>query len=260
MSSKKRIKCKFCDDFFYSSDGYADHMETKHNDMIPSDMSSAQYIYFLKTGKTHGNCIVCKHDTLWNEKTNKYKRLCENPKCKEVYRKKFENNMIGKYGKVTLLNDPEQQKIMLSKRKISGTYIWSDRKHEFTYTGTYERDFLIFLDRVMDMDPDDIMTPSPHTYYYTYENKRHFYFPDVFIPSLNLEIEIKDGGTNPNTHPKIVAVDKIKEKLKDEVMKSNKNTFNYLKITDRNHIKFLKYLEEAKNRSITGDDSKIIML
>ena len=104
------------------------------------------------------------------------------------------------------------------------------------------------------------MAPSPHTYYYMYENKKHFYIPDFYIPSLNLEIEIKDGGDNPNTHGKIQAVDKVKERLKDEVMSSNRNTFNYLKIVNKENEKFLKYLEVAKYNFINDIKSNIVML
>ena len=46
----------------------------------------------------------------------------------------------------------------------------------------------------MNFDSDDVMTPSPHTYYYEYGGEKKFYIPDVYIPSLNLEIEIKQGG------------------------------------------------------------------
>ena len=66
-----------------------------------------------------------------------------------------------------------------------------------------------------------------------YENKKHFYIPDFFIPSLNLEVEIKDGDESTvgaNHHPKIMAVDRVKEALKDDVMKSNNKNFNYIKI------------------------------
>ena len=104
------------------------------------------------------------------------------------------------------------------------------------------------------------MAPSPHTYYYMYENKKHFYIPDFYIQSLNLEIAIKDGGDNPNTHGKIQAVDKVKERLKDEVMSSNRNTFNYLKIVNKENEKFLKYLEVAKYNFINDIKSNIVML
>lgn len=255
--ANKKIHCKYCNAFLKDYDHYASHIEKNHSDMIPNNMSSWQFIYYLRTGKTHGQCIICKSDTEWNEKTHKYCRFCNNPKCKEIYKEQFQKRMIGKYGKVHLLNDPEQQKIMLAKRKISGVYIWRDKVHKTNYTGSYEHAFLEFLDEIMDFNPEDIIGPSPHTYYYEYEGETHFYIPDFFIPSLNLEIEIKEGT---NQHPKILAVDKVKEELKDNVMKSNANTFNYLKIVEKDHMKFLRYLEIAKERFMEQDKRPIVMI
>ena len=259
---QKIIHCKFCEKILSNSDQYATHITKKHPEQIIPGMSSDQFVYYLRTGKTHGSCIVCKKDTNWNPETHKYYRFCEDPKCKQIYREEFEKRMIGKYGKTTLLNDPEQQKKMLAARKISGVYHWSDRdpKHDKVYTGSYERAFLEFLDLSMRLDPDDIFTPSPHTYYYIYNGKKHFYIPDVFIGSLELEIEEKDGGDNPNTHPKIVAVDKEKERLKDEVMRSNGIPFNYLKIINKDHMRFLKYLEIAKQQDIENIHRKIVLI
>lgn len=258
MASKK-IKCKFCDRFFKTADAYAAHLESRHLDMIPPDMDGYQFYYFLRTGKSEGKCVICGKKTKWNEKTHKYHRFCENPACKDKYRDQFKSRMIGKYGKVTLLNDPEQQKIMLSRRRISNTYIWSDRVHEFNYTGTYELNFLEFLDHIMNFDPNDVMAPSPHTYYYVYENKRHFYIPDFFIPSLDLEIEIKDGSSNPNTHPKIQAVDKVKEALKDDVLKTT-SPFNYLKIVNKENEKFFVFLEKMAENMANGEEKKKIYM
>ena len=224
----KRIKCKYCDAIIKDIDHYASHLEKSHSEMIPPDMVPMQFIYYLRTNKTHGDCIICHKPTKWNEKTNKYHRFCDNPKCKEKY-----------------------------NRKISGVYKWMDRVHETQYTGTYELSFLIFLDTVMNFNPEDLIAPSPHTYYYEYDGEKHFYIPDFFIPSLNLEIEIKEGT---NMHPKNLAVDKVKEKLKDEVMKSNSSSFNYLKIVEKENIKFLKYLELAKEKFVNNDNSAIFMV
>jgi hypothetical protein len=135
---------------------------------------------------------------------------------------------------------------MLANRKISGEYTWRDHVHKTTYTGSYEQSFLEFLDQIMNFDPDDVMAPSPHTYWYMYEGEKHFYMPDFFIPSLDLEIEIKDGGENVNMHPKIQAIDKVKEKLKDDVMLHNQ--FNYIKIVNKDNTAFFKFLEEAKEQ------------
>ena len=147
---------------------------------------------------------------------------------------------------------------MLANRKISGEYVWRDRVHKTTYTGSYEKSFLEFLDEVMNFDPTDIMAPSPHTYYYEYEGEKHFYIPDFFIPSLNLEIEIKDGGDNANNHPKIQAVDKVKESIKDKVMV--KNEFNYIKIVNKDNKRFLDYLFKAKEQAFDRKEQKIFML
>lgn len=257
---QRRIYCKLCDFWSKDPDDVVSHIEKHHFDEIPPNMTPWQFFYYLRTGKDKGSCIMCHKETKWNEKTHKYNRFCNNPNCKKQYKAVFDNRMIGKYGKTTLIGDPEQQRKMLANRRISGLYIWSDHVTKTTYTGSYEKSFLEFLDEVLNFDPSDIISPSPHTYYYDYEGKKHFYIPDFFIPSLNLEIEIKDGGVNPNTHPKIIAVDKEKEKLKDEVMKSNSSTFNYLKILDKENTKFLTYLEEAKRREIEEIKGNIIML
>lgn len=255
----RTITCKFCDRRYNDPSAYASHLEAKHADMIPSNMSGYQFYYFLKTGREHGNCVICKKPTIWNESTGKYNRFCDNPKCKETYKNEFKNRMMGKYGKVTLLNDPEQQKKMLANRKISGTYKFHTGEL-LPYTGSYEKEFLIFLDEVMDYSGADIMAPSPHTYYYDYAGERHFYIPDFFIPSLNLEIEIKDGGDNPNMHQKIQEVDKEKERLKDEVMKDNLSKHNYLKITNKDHEQFLRYLLKAKENFFNNDTRPIFMI
>lgn len=253
-------KCKFCDKRFNDVDHYVAHLEKAHSDIIPEDMTAYQFFYYLKTGKTHGNCVICKKKTEWNPKTNKYARFCNNPKCKEAYIDMFKNRMIGKYGKVSLLNDPEQQRLMLAHRKISGEYEWSDHIHKIPYTGSYELSFFEFLDTILDLDPEDIIAPSPHTYTYQYEGKNHFYIPDAFICSLSLEIEIKDGGDNANMHPKIQAVDKVKEQLKDQVMMSNSAQFNYLKIVNKNNARFFEYLMRAKENFANGIQKPIFMI
>ena len=255
------VKCPLCKEKCKNSDGLYDHIMDDHDDEIPEGMSPQQYLYYVRTGKTHGSCVECHKPTEWNPSTNKYHRFCNNPKCKEKYVARFKKRMIGKYGKTTLLDDPEQQKIMLSHRKISGEYKWTDGSKK-TYTGSYELDFLKFLDVLMNFDSSDIMTPSPHTYYYMYEGKNHFYIPDVYIPSLNLEIEIKDGGDNPNKHHKIQEVDKVKEKLKDEVMNSQKS-IDYIKIVDKKYANFINYLLKRKdemisNKTILKEDSSFI--
>lgn len=256
--AKKKIACPHCDKYFLDLDAFVTHLKRKHQCEIPQNMTEWQYAYFLNTGKTKGRCIMCKKDTTWNESTHKYNRLCDDPKCHDEYVEMFRERMISKYGKTTLLNDPEHQKKMLAGRSISGKYQWTDGK-EIEYTGSYEKAFLEFLDKDMHYESSDIISPSPHTFYYSYGGKQHFYIPDFYIVSLNLEVEIKDGGENPNMHPKIQAVDKQKERAKDLVMQSNKKFFNYIKITNKDHVKFMRYLMVAKVRFLEQDNNPIFM-
>lgn len=252
----KYFRCTLCDetqDRFKTIEGLCDHLEKEHSDMIPKDFTPLRFAYYLRTGKMEGSCVMCKKPTDWNESTGKYNRFCNNPKCKEKYREIFKQRMIGKYGKVSLLDDPEQQKKMLANRKISGVYTWTDGG-KTNYTGSYELDFLKMLDLLMNYSSKDVMGPSPHIYYYTYQGRKHFYIPDFFIPSLSLEIEIKDGGDNPNQHGKIQAVDKAKEKLKDSVMTSQRE-FSYVKITNKEYNTFIEFLLELKGQyKVSGDD------
>lgn len=249
----KKQKCPFCDYNSMELESMHLHLEKHHNDLIPASMSIAEFYYSYKTGKTHGKCVMCKSNTTWNENTNKFNRFCGKKSCKDKYVKEVRQRMIGKYGKVTLLNDPEQQRKMLQNRKISGQYKMSDGGI-VNYTGSYELDFLRVLDLLFGYSSTDIMMPSPHTYYYNYEGRERFYIPDIFIPSLGVEIEIKDGGDNPNTHHKIQAVDKEKEILKDNVMKSQ-NKFHYIKIVNKNYNTWSNFLNEMKKRYINDDKS-----
>ena len=238
---KKKIhKCYICDKRFNTIEGVYAHLEKLHTDSIPQDWSTDRYYYYLRTGKIEGKCVVCGSPTEWNPSTTKYHRFCNNPKCKEKYVESFKSRMIGKYGKPTLLNDPTHQKKMLANRSISGEYKWSDGV-KMTYTGSYEKDFLKFLDIFMNFDSSDIMAPSPHTYYYNYDGEDRFYIPDFWIPSLNLEIEIKESDNN---HPHM-KVDREKERLKDDVMESQNNV-NYIKLVDKQYGPFIQYLLNAK--------------
>lgn len=248
----KAFKCPFDDKKYITKQALYDHLEAKHKDSIPPDMSVAQFYFNLRNKKTHGTCVICGKETKWNEVVERYERFCSK-KCVDKYRDIFKKRMIDKYGKVHLLDDPEQQKKMLSNRKISGEYIWSDNKTKTKYTGSYEKDFLKFLDVFMNFNPTDIIGPAPQVFYYDdNEGVRRFYVPDFFIPSLSLIIEVKDGQDNPNNHPKIVEVDKEKEKIKDEIMKKQKD-YNYLKIINKDYSLFLKFLIDLKNEKVEVD-------
>lgn len=216
------------------------HYETKHKNLIPPDMTGYRWFYFLLTKKSKGSCVICHNETDFNENTMKYSRFCNNPQCKQKYKDERDNRMIKKYGKVYLLDDPEMQKKMQAGRRIAGIYQWSDGKTKFQYLSSYEADFLRYLDQELKWPASDIICPSPHTYSYEYKGKSHFYMPDAFIPSLNLEVEIKDDGSAKNINQE----SREKDKIKDELMKSLSNIFNYIKIVNKDYTRFNEIIKE----------------
>lgn len=262
MRHQTSFKCPVCSNKIYKSFGaWASHMELMHSDIIPDNWSPARYLYYIQTGKSYGNCVECKGKTEWNEVTKKYERYCRNPRCKELYVKKAKSRMKSMYGKEHLLNDPEVQRKMQSAKKTAGEYTFSDGG-TVAYLCSYELDFLKMLDS-FGFPSNDIIGPSPNTYYYDYENENDienagecFYIPDFFIPSLNLEIEIK---SQTNMHHKIQAIDKVKEKQKDAMMRSIPN-IRYIKLSDKQYIEFytlLIALGEKKINARDGDDKKM---
>lgn len=234
-----KYKCLECGEKFTDKNSLFSHYETDHD--IPKDWSGARYNFYLKYGRTTGRCSECGKETSWNESTKRTNKFCGNPKCVENYAKRCKQNMLRKYGKEHLLNDPNVQKKMLAGRSISGIYKWSDGAKK-QYVGSYELDFLRFLDVFLNFESNDVLSPAPQVFEYEYEGKKHFYIPDIYIASINTVVEIKDGGSNPNTHPKIMQVDKVKEALKDKMME--KQNVNYIKIVDKKYSNFIKFLAD----------------
>lgn len=254
MSTKKNVKCKICGKKYVSKAALIEHLGKAHSSSIPKDWSPARFENYLRTGKTEGHCVYCKKETTWNETTGKYNRMCGSEACKKKARELANKNYIGVHGKPYSINDPEQQKKMIYGRKNSGTYIFEDeytgKKYKAMYDSSYGKDFLEMIDTFLNWDGADIIAPSPNTYWYEYEGKKHFYIPDVYSTSLNLEIELKDGGDNPNNHPKIQAVDKVKEEKKDAVMESLKDQVNYIKICNKDYTEFFALLSRLKEKDV----------
>lgn len=217
------------------------HYDTMHTNLLPSDMDGYRYFYYLLTKKDRGSCVECHNETEFNRVAMKYARFCNNPACKQKYKETRDKRMMGKYGKVYLLDDPEFQKKMMAGRKIGGVYTWSDGKTQFPYLSSYELHFLKYLDEQLKWPVSDIMAPSPHTYTYTYNDKSHFYIPDFYIPSLSMEVEIKDDGSALN----INSDSREKDRLKDELMRSLSNVVNYIKIVNKDYTEFEKIIKSA---------------
>lgn len=233
------FKCQFCDKKYVKKPSLYTHMETEHKEQL-NGLPPAQIYFNFKNKKEGGKCIMCGKPTQFNLMTEKYDRICS-AKCKEDYSKMFKQRMLKKYGKTTLLNDAEVQKKMLASRKISGTYEWSsDPNFKFTYTGTYEHEFLEFLDIFLNWSPKDLHSPCPFVIEYQYKGKRHFYIPDFYIPSLNLVIEVKSFE---NKHYRERDIEQ--EKAKDLAVKKGK--YNYFKVHDKYYDDFFDYLIKLKS-------------
>jgi len=156
----KYFKCPFCDRKYIIKNAVLEHMEKSHNDELHG--LSAKQIYFNFTNKYaltkgFGKSVVSGKPTPFNEITGRYLRFL--PEEKDEYRKYFLNNM-KKAGKENIMKDMQHQKEMLAARHISGKYRWSDGT-EFTYTGTYEKKFLIYLDSILHWPSGDLMAPAP---------------------------------------------------------------------------------------------------
>lgn len=248
MSTPRKVACPYCT-FKAPKDKMIVHIEKKHPELIPEGYTAARVLFNFLNHKDHGVCVVCKRPTKWNERTNKYDRLCGRPECKKALRDSYKKNMIKVYGKVTLLNDAEQQKKMLANRHISGEYTFKNgTKRE--YTGSYEKKLLEFLDKVLDFPPDDIITPGP-TFFYEFEGKKHQWITDALIVPYNLVIEVKDGGSNPNKRS--MPIYRAKQVAKEKMI-TNMGTYNYIRLTNNNFAQLLAIMYELKMQMLSDNE------
>lgn len=242
----KSIKCPLCDKKYVSKKTLYEHMDNIHHEQLEG--LSPAHFFFDKRNKntTHkGHCTICKKETEFNETTEKYERLCKNPKCKEAYVMMFRQRMLAK-GKdpLTQLNDPKRQLQMLEHRKISGKYRWSDGK-EFTYTGTYEKDLLEYLDKVLNYPSSEVFSPAMQVYKYSFNGKDHFYLPDVYLNDINLLIEVK--GSNKHYRDRDLPQEILKEEAVMKDVKENK--INYIKVLDKKYDILTEKINELREDS-----------
>ena len=254
----KKIKCPLCGKAYVSKEAVYEHISREHSFEIPDGMPPDRFFYDMTHNGKRSHCIICKRPTPWNPRTHKYSRLCGRAECAAKNRKIFEERMMATHKMINMCADPEHQKKMLAARSISGIYKWIDGGST-PYVGSYEKDFLKnCCDIMLDFKADDIIGPSPNVYKYKYDGKEHFYIPDFYIPDLKLEVEIKDGGDNPNMHPKIQKIDKVKERCKDMVLCKQKDS-NYIKIENKNYTQFIALVNKLSedNLSTSEESNKI---
>lgn len=246
MSKKryiKRFKCPYCEDR-YERQQLASHIEKNHKEMIPQGYTSSRVAFNTINKKEKGSCIICRGEAGWNEDKKRYERICNNPECREEYIKMTDARLKNKKGitKKEMLSDPNFQDKMLKSRSISGTYVFEDNG-KIPYVGSYEKNFLEFMDKFLHVKSLDIQAPGPTIEYY-YNGKKHFWITDFYYVPYNLVLDIKDGGKNPNKRdmPEYRAKQSAKEKA---IIKDGK--YNYLRLTDNQFDQLLDIFIELKD-------------
>ena len=250
---KKKYKCPYCDNRL-ERQALIRHVENKHNELIPEGYTATRVVFNLINNKDHGNCVICGKQTEWNENICRYERFCSKA-CERAYVKQMKDRMKRIYGVDNLIYSTDQQKKMLANRRISGTYKFSDGV-EHTYTGSYEKRCLEFLDKVMEYKGSDVVTPGP-VIPYQYNGATHQWITDIYIPCYNLAIDCKDGGQNKNNREMKEYREKQIEKEK-AIAKQGK--YNYLRLTDNNFGQLMSVLAELKLSLMENNTDKIVRI
>ena len=256
QSLPKRFRCPDCPEGFTTAGWLVSHVEKNHKELFDDSSWTTRQYLFHRRNKTNkpSKCVVCSKPTPWKEETGKYGRICTNVTCRAELSRRAKENMMKIHGVPHMLNDAEMQKKMLESRGISGSYTFRDGKTTLKYVGSYELDFLQFCDQELKLDPSDI-TECNVRFKYKFDAGdgkgliEHFYMPDFWFGEFKLIIEIKDGGDNPNNHPKILDVDKKKEQLKDQAVIHSRE-YSYIKIVNKEYSLFVDLIAALRDRPI----------
>lgn len=247
----RKYKCPYCD-YRSTRSELVDHVDDVHSNLLPEGYTAARAVYDFINGKNYGICMICKNKVYdWNDKINRYYNLCKNPICKAKVRERALSNHIKVHNKPTLLNDPEQQEKMLANRKISGTYTFTDGG-KVTYTGSYEKKALEFIDKVLEIPSKDIQAPGP-VLEYEFEGTKHLWITDIYYIPGNLLIEVKDGGSNPNNR----SMESYRAKqVAKEIMVTDIGIFNYIRLTNNDFSQLLAVFADMKNKALLEENPK----
>ena len=112
---------------------------------------------------------------------------------------------------------------------------------------------LEFMDKVLEIPAKDIQAPGP-VLEYEFEGETHRWITDIYYIPANLLIEIKDGGSNPNTRsmPSYRA-----KQVAKETMITNLGTFNYVRLTNNDFSQLLDILADMKTEVLEEENPKM---
>lgn len=254
----KRYKCPYCE-LRDERKKLIIHIDKRHEEMLPEGYDGARIMYDkINHTDGHGNCRVCKKPTSWNYKAQRYDTLCSNPKCKEAMREEYKKNMLRVRGTYNILNDPQQQEKMLANRSISGKYKFRDGGI-VTYTASYEKKFVEFIDNVMEISSKDILMPGP-TIEYWYKGEKHFYITDCLYIPFNAIIEIKDGGNNPNNKSTPGMIASREKTVQKEKIITDRGEYNYIRLTNNEFTQLIEFFMEIKEKMLNDDPSMTVRI
>ena len=257
---KKKYKCPYCE-VRLERPKLVQHVQNKHADLIPEGYTALRVVFNYINKKECGHCIICGKETPWNEEKGRYERLCNSDECRKAYEKMTRERTKKKYGTDNMQGDPryaaEIQKKALANRRISGEYQFSDGG-KVMYVGSYEKKFLEFMDIVMKINSEDIISPGPEMEYML-KGKKHLYLPDFYYIPYNLLIEIKDGQDNRNENQEMMKDNIPKQKAKEKaVIDSGK--FNYVKITNNDFSQLISIFAAIKYQLIDDYYDPVIQI
>lgn len=252
---KRRYKCPYCDTRL-ERNRLITHIDKKHEDLIPKGYTATRVVFNIINKKEHGTCTICGKESPWNEDKARYDRICTNSKCKKEYEELVARRIMKVHGKTKedMLHDPEFQSKMLAGRSISGTYKFSDGSKK-TYTGSYEKNFVEFMDAYFHVKSEDLEMPGP-VIEYEYESKKHMWITDAYYAPYNLVFDIKDGGDNPNNRE--MKSYREKQEVKEKAI-AKLGTYNYIRLTNNNFEQLILLMLELKDLLIDniGKDKDI---
>lgn len=242
----KKYKCPYCEKRL-DRQKLITHIEKVHEDMIPENYTATRVVFNLINKKTQGKCVICGKETEWNEDKARYERICSNPKCKKSYIDQTADRLYKKHGKTKqdFLNDPKFQEKMLQNRSISGKYKFQDGG-VLPYVGSYEKNFLQFMDQFFHVKSSDLIAPGP-VIDYKFNGKTHQWITDFYYEPYNLVFDIKDGGSNPNTRE--MNEYRAKQIAKEKAIKDMKQ-YNYIRLTDNQFDQMIELMLELKENLI----------
>ena len=237
--STRKYRCPYCR-VTATRDRLISHIQDHHEDMLPEGYSAARVLYEHINKKNYGTCIICKKPVYeWDETICRYKNLCDNPHCMAQLKARSAKNH---------LEDPEVQKKLLAGRRISGNYTFADGTVH-SYVGSYERNCFEFMDKVLNIQGKDIMSPGP-TIYYEWNGEKHPWILDwMYIPAM-LCADVKDGGSNPNNRP---MEDYRERQIAKEEAIAKEGKYNYIRLTDNNFAQLLEALANIRQGTINHD-------